>query len=140
MPNPPNGKDQAFLLKLSDTLRAETGVKSVGNRATLLIAERLEADRVYLVTLNPNDDTVVITHATRRPDMPPLLGAYRGSYFPSAIREISERTIAYTDVRTDARLTERERLSFAGLGAVGFMAASVRRGSQSMLWLPRGCI
>ncbi|GAB4017111.1 sensor histidine kinase [Spirosoma koreense] len=134
MPNPPDGKDQAFLLKLSDTLRAETGVKGVGNRATQLIAKRLGADRVYLVTINPNDDTLVITHETRRPDMPPLLGTYRGSEFPSAIKEISERTIVYTDVRTDDRLTERERLSFAGLGAVGFMAASVRRGSQIMIW------
>ena len=134
MSNTPDGKDQAFLLKLSDTLRAETGVEAVGNRATQLIAERLGADRVYLVTLNPDDDTVVVTQETRRPDMPPLQGAYRSSDFPAATKEIFERTIVYTDVRTDARLTELERRSFAGLGAVGFMAASVRRGSQTIIW------
>ncbi|WP_198175036.1 PAS domain S-box protein [Spirosoma arboris] len=130
----PDGKDQAFLLKLSDTLRAETGVEAIGNRATQLIARQLGADRVYLVSLNPNDDTVLVTHETRRQDMPPLQGSYRGADFPAAIQEIFERTIVYTDVRTDARLTDMDRLSFAGLGAVGFLAASIRRGSQTMIW------
>ncbi|GAB3277390.1 hypothetical protein GCM10027347_51360 [Larkinella harenae] len=94
--------DQLFLLKLSDSLRAEVGVEAVGNRATQLIAQQLGADRVYLVTLNPDDDLVVVTHETRRPDMPPLQGSYRSSDFPAAIQEIFERTIVYTDVGTDA--------------------------------------
>ena len=134
MTNAHRGNDQAFLLKLSDTLRAETSVEAVGNRAIQLMAQQLKADRVYLVTLNPNDDTVVVTHETWRSDMPPLRGSYRSSDFPTAIQEIFQRTIVYSDVRTDARLTELDRLSFAGLDAVGFMAASVRRGSQIMIW------
>ncbi|MBE7170652.1 MAG: PAS domain-containing protein [Williamsia sp.] len=125
---------QAFLFSLSDHLRAETGVEAVGNRAVQMIAERLSADRVYLVRLTPGDDNIVITHETRRQDMPPLLGSYRGSDFPSAIKEVFERTIIYTDVRTDPRLTDLDRLSFAGLGAVGFLAASIRRGNESMIW------
>ena len=125
---------QQFLLQLSDTLRAETGVAAVGNRAVQLIAEQLGADRVYLVTLTADDDTVVITHETRRADLPPLQGAYRSSDFPSAIKELFEHTIVYNDVRTDARLTEQERLSFAGLSAVGFIAAPIRRGSEAMIW------
>lgn len=109
-------KNQTFLLKLSDTLRAQTGAEAVGNRATQLIAQHLGADRVYLVCLNPDDDTVLVTHETKRQDMPPLQGSYRSSDFPAAIQEIFERTIIYTDVRTDARLTELDRQSFAGLG------------------------
>lgn len=127
-------KNQTFLLKLSDTLRAQTGAEAVGNRATQLIAQHLGADRVYLVCLNPDDDTVLVTHETKRQDMPPLQGSYRSSDFPAAIQEIFERTIIYTDVRTDARLTELDRQSFAGLGAVGFLATSIRRGNQIMIW------
>lgn len=134
MSNAYEDNSQTFLLMLSDTLRAQTGVEAVGNRATQLIAQRLGADRVYLVSLNPDDDTVVVTHETRGQNMVPLRGSYRSSDFPSAIQEIFERTIVYTDVRTDARLTELDRLSFAGLGAVGFMAASLRRGSETMIW------
>ncbi|MBE7172941.1 MAG: PAS domain S-box protein [Williamsia sp.] len=125
---------QTFLLNLSDSLRVETGVEAVGNRAVQLIAERLQADRVYLVRLTPVDDLVVITHEIHRKDMPPLLGTYRSSTFPSAIKELFERTIVYTDVRTDSRLNDLDRLSFAGLGAVGFMAASIRRGNMEMIW------
>ena len=131
---PANQERSAFLLKLSDNLRAETSVEAVGHRATQLIAVQLGVDRVYLVTLNPNDDTVVVTHETRRQDLPPLQGSYRSSDFPAAIQEIFERTIVYDDVRTDDRLTDLDRLSFAGLGAVGFMAASLRRGSQTLIW------
>ena len=127
-------RQQDFLLTLSDSLRAETGVEAVGHRATQLMAQQLGADRVYLVSLNPDDDTVVVSHETRRQGMLPLQGSYRSSDFPAAIKEIFERTIVYTDVRTDDRLTELDRLSFAGLGAVGFMAASLRRGSQTMIW------
>ena len=125
---------QAFLLRLSDSLRAETGVDAVGYRATQMIAEQLGADRVYLVTLNPHDDEVVVTQESRRKDMPPLQGSYRSSDFPSAIKEIFERTIVYSDVRTDPRLTDQERSAFAGLGAVGFIAASIRRGGEAMIW------
>lgn len=125
---------QEFLLNLSDTLRVETGVEAVGNRAVQMIAGQLGADRVYLVTLIPGDDNIIVTHETRRSDMPPLQGTYRGSDFPAALREIFERTIVYNDVRTDERLTDLDRLSFSGLGAVGFMAASIRRGGEAMIW------
>jgi len=125
---------QQFLLRLSDALRAENGVEAVGNRAVRMLAERLGADRVYLVTLSPGDDTVIVTHETRRDPLPPLRGSYHASDFPAAIREIFERTIVYEDVRTDPRLTEPDRQSFAGLGAAGFMAASIRRGSEAMIW------
>lgn len=125
---------QAFLLQLSDTLRAENGVEAVGNRAVQMIAAQLGLDRVYLVALDPDVDNIVVTHETRRADMPPMLGSYRGSSFPTAIKEIFERTIVYDDVRTDPRLTELDRLSFAGLGAVGFAAVPIRRGTETMIW------
>jgi len=109
-------------------------MEAVGNRAVQLIADVLRADRVYLVTLTPADDEVVITHETRREDMLPLKSSYRSSDFPSAIKEIFERTIVYTDVGTDPRLTDLDRLSFAGLGAVGFIATCIRRGSDTIIW------
>lgn len=134
MLNPKEAKDQTFLLNLSDTLRAQTGVEAVGTRAVEMIAEQLAVDRVYLVTLNPGDDNIVVSHEARRQDMPPLRGSYRGSDFPNAMKEIFQHTIVYTDVRTDARLTDMERMAFAGLGAVGFMATPIRRGNETMIW------
>jgi PAS domain S-box-containing protein len=125
---------QAFLLTLSDALRAESGVDAVGCRAVEMLAVQLGADRVYLVTVNSDDDRLVVTHETRRADLPPLLGEYRSSMFPRAIREIFERTAVYEDVRTDPRLTDLDRASFTGLNAVGFMGASIRKGTQAMIW------
>lgn len=126
-------EQQAFLLELSDTLRAETGVEAVGNRAVQMIREKLKVDRVYLASLNSENDEVVITHETRRSDMSPLLGSYRSSDFPTAIREIFERTIVYDDVRTHPTLTELDRRSFTTLDAVGFAALAIRRGQTGMI-------
>jgi|GEM_PF-867162 len=124
---------QEFLLKLTDNLRAETGVEAVGNRAVKMIAEELSVDRVYLVSLNPEEDNIIVTHETHRKDMPPLVGSYRGSDFPAAIKEIFEHTVIYKDVRSDARLTDLDRLSFAGLGAVGFIAVPIHGGNKGLI-------
>lgn len=125
---------QTFLLNLSDSLRSEQSVEAVGNRAVAMISERLCVDRVYLVTLSPDDDTVVVTHEKRHGDLPALKGSYRSSDFPNAIRELFERTIVYEDVRSDQRLTDQDRESFEALNAVGFMAASIRRGRGEIIW------
>jgi GAF domain-containing protein len=129
-----NEERHAFLLKLSDALRAETNPDSVGHVATAMIAERLGAERVYLVMLTPGDDNITVTHEARSKEMPPLKGAYRGSDFPSALKELFVHTIVYNDVRTDARLSEPERTAFAGLGAVGFMASPIRSGDKGVIW------
>ena len=125
---------QAFLLTLSDALRAESGAEAVGNRATQMIADQLRADRVYLVTVDTDDKKVVVTQEARREDMPPLRGVYSGADFPSAFSEIFKRTIVYSDVRSDPRLGEAERLAFAGLSAVSFIAAPIKRGTDDMIW------
>ncbi len=125
---------QTFLLMFSDTLRAETGVEAVGSRAVRMIADQMQLDRVYLVTLTPDDDNIAVTHEARRETLPPLKGSYRGSDFPSALKELFDRTIVYNDVRTDPRLGDLERLAFAGLGAVGFMATPIRRGREAIIW------
>lgn len=124
---------QEFLLRLSDRLRAETGVEAVGNRAVRMIADRLAVDRVYLATLSPGDDNIAVTHEARREGMVPLKGSYRAAEFPSAMTEVFERTIVYNDVRTHPSLSEVDRLSFAGVGVVGFAAVPIRRGNEAMI-------
>ncbi|WP_237477286.1 PAS domain S-box protein [Lichenibacterium dinghuense] len=123
---------QAFLLKLSDTLRGEQGVDAVAERAVRMVADRLALDRFYLVSID--GDHVVVTHETRREHMAPILGSYRGSDFPAAFEEIFGRTIAYDDVATDPGLTDLDRRSLAGLGAGSLAAVAVRRGGERMIW------
>ncbi|HTV00476.1 MAG TPA: ATP-binding protein [Luteitalea sp.] len=97
-----------------------------------MIAAELGADRVYLVSVD--GDRVTVSHEFGRADMPPLRGVYRGSDFPSAFKEIFERTIVYKDVRTQSDFTDLDKRSFAGLGAVGFMAVPIRQGTDNLVW------
>lgn len=89
---------QAFLLRFSDTLRGEPDPAAIGDQAVHLIAEKLDVDRFYLVSLNADDDEVIITHEATRADLPQMRGVYRGTTFPSAFGELLKRTIVYDDV------------------------------------------
>ena len=125
---------QSFLLKLSDAMRAESGVDAVGNQAVRMIRDELVLDRVYFVTADLDAGLITVTHDVRRADMPEMLGTYTTSDFPNALQEFLQRPIMYTDVRTDPRLTEHDRSSFVGLGAAGFAAVPIRRGSGTLIW------
>ena len=129
-----NVERQTFLLKLGDALRTAEGIEAVGGLAARMIADELGLDRVYFVTANSDNDEVLVTHEVRRADLPAMLGLYHSSDFPGAIKEFLERSITYADVRVDPRLTELDRQSFAGFGAVGFAAVPIRRGSGTLIW------
>ena len=125
---------QSFLLKLAEAMRAESGVDAVGNQAVRMIRDELALDRVYFVTADLDAGRISVTHDVRRADMPQMLGTYTTSDFPNALQEFLQHPIMYTDVRTDPRLTEDDRMSFVGLGAAGFAAVPIRRGSGTLIW------
>ena len=99
-----------------------------------MIRDELALDRVYFVTADLDAGRISVTHDVRRADMPQMLGTYTTSDFPNALQEFLQHPIMYTDVRTDPRLTEDDRMSFVGLGAAGFAAVPIRRGSGTLIW------
>ncbi|MBN8808251.1 MAG: PAS domain-containing protein [Sphingomonas sp.] len=125
---------QSFLLEFSDALRAEASAEAVGDRAVRMIADELSLDRVYIVSANLDEGEIAVTNEVRRDDLPPMLGRYGTSDFPNALKEFLQQPIVYSDVRTDPRLTDTDRQSFAGLCAAGFVAVPVRRGREGLIW------
>ena len=125
---------QTFLLRFSDALRAEEGPEAVGDKAVRMIAAELALDRAYFVTVDLEESRISVTHEVRREHMAPMLGSYHSDDFPNALREFLERPITYTDVRSDPRLSDQDRLSFTGLGAAGFAAVPIRRGNAGLIW------
>lgn len=68
---------QAFLLKLSDTLRATSADKII-ERATEMLADKLGLDLCYVASVVPGEDRADIVHQLRRrSDLPGIPASIR---------------------------------------------------------------
>jgi PAS domain S-box-containing protein len=130
-----SGERQAFLLNLSDKLRAEENPDEIAIAALRLLADTLELRGCYVASVRLNDGEADVTHEVRRGKLPSLIGTYRLSAFPETMRRVFEETVAIDDVATDPGLSDLDRRSFAAMGITGgLLAASVRRGERNPIW------
>lgn len=129
-----SGERQAFLLKLSDALRAEPNADAAGYRAITMILEQLKLDRCYLATYRLADDRADITHQVGTKGVPAMPAEIRLSDFPEAFREVFDRTAVVDDVAQTEGLSETDRQNMAALGFGAFAASTLRRGEKNPLW------
>ncbi|MFC5849676.1 GAF domain-containing protein [Deinococcus petrolearius] len=125
---------QAFLLKLSDALRAEPDEDAAAHRALELLCEQLDLDRCYVATYRLEEDRADFTHQVGNGRVPPLPGGIRLSDFPEALRVTLDRTLVIDDVAGAAGLSDLDRQNMSGLGMGALVAATLRRGEGRPLW------
>lgn len=63
---------QAFLLRLSDALRAEPGADDVADRAIWMLIGHMRLDRSYIVSYRLDDDRADLVHQVGNDTVPPL--------------------------------------------------------------------
>lgn len=125
---------QAFLLKLSDALRATPGEEIVA-RAAEMLAEELQLDLCYVVTVAGEEDRADVIHQLRRrSDMPELPATIRLSAFPKALATWQERTLVSDNLAADPDMEETDRRNVAALHFGGLIAAPVRHGPGTPIW------
>ncbi|MBV9108742.1 MAG: PAS domain-containing protein, partial [Gemmatimonadetes bacterium] len=125
---------QAFLLKLSDALRAATSADAAETLAVELTAAQLKVDRCYVGVLVPDQDRSVVAHEYRRPDLPSMKGEYRYSDFPESARRIEAGRLALDDIQSNASLGDDDKASFAGLRIGAQLAVYLRKGDGRVTW------
>jgi len=125
---------QAFLLRLSDELRAEPDEGAIGTLGTRRLADHLQLARGYVARLSPEEDRVVVGPEYRRPDLGPASGEYRLSDFPEVVRQVRTQTVVITDVAGDAALTAADKAALGAIDIGAFVTAGVREGDARMLW------
>src|SRR3712207_4191677 len=124
---------QAFLLKLSDALRAEPDADAVANRAMQMLIQQMGVDRSYIFSWNLQDDVGYVTHQVgndRAPALPPVI---RPSGFPASVRVSAEGTLVIDDIFEHPNLSDRDRVNIAGLGMRALVSATLRKWEQP-LW------
>ncbi|EMR03344.1 PAS domain S-box protein [Cesiribacter andamanensis] len=127
-------KQQAFLLKFSDTLRTLSNEKAIEETPLQMLAEFLELDRAYVFVLYPDDDRAVVRAEHRKGSLVSILGEVRMSDFPETVRQIEDQTIVFNDIDGDTRLSDLNRTSLHAVDLQAFICASVRKGESNVIW------
>ncbi|MGN6551518.1 MAG: PAS domain S-box protein [Pararhizobium sp.] len=126
---------QAFLLKLSDALRAEPDADAVANRALHMFSEQLGLDRAYIASYRLADDRADITHQVGNDRTPAMPAAIRLSDFPAAFRRVFDQTLIIEDVAETEGLSETDKANMNALGFRALIAATLRKGENSPHWV-----
>lgn len=128
-----SGKQQAFLLRLSDALRAEPDADAVADRALLVLLDHLRLDRCYITYYRPGQDEAIFPYQFGNDTVPPLPAKVRLSDFPEAYEQVLNRTLVVEDDFERRGLSEAERANSKALGMRAMVASTVRRGEKRPL-------
>ncbi|WP_425998779.1 PAS domain S-box protein [Caulobacter sp. DWR1-3-2b1] len=129
-----SGERQAFLLRLSDALRAEPSAEAITNRALRMLMEQMRLDRCYNGIYRLAEDIGEFPHQVHNDRLPPLPAQVRLSDFPDALQVAFSRTVVIDDVVKMEDLSDVDRAGFNGLGMRALIAATLRKGENNPLW------
>ena len=120
---------QAFLLRLSDALRPLSNPLDVQEVASRLLGEHLRVNRVGYAELE-NREYVIRREYTC--GVAPLAGHASRGNFGAALSELYRRgeTVVVSDVDTDPRFTESERVAMHEREIAAFVGVMLLKGGQ----------
>ncbi|WP_165374858.1 PAS domain-containing protein [Sphingomonas montana] len=125
---------QAFLLRLSDTLRSEPSANAIANRALQMLFEEMQLDRCYIGVYHLSEDIGSFPHQVHHDHLSPLPDHVRLSDFPKALRVAFDRTLVIDDVEKMESLSATDKAGFSALGISALIAATLRKGVNHPLW------
>ncbi|WP_210529791.1 PAS domain S-box protein [Rubellimicrobium arenae] len=119
---------QAFLLRLSDALRAEPDVDAVADRALRMLSDELRLDRCCISLYRPDEEEAVFPYQVGNDTVPPLPPTVRLSDFPEVYEQALHGTFVIDDDVEGRGLPESERAKSKALGMRAMLASTIRRG------------
>lgn len=125
---------QAFLLKFSDALRAETGFDAIGERAVAMVAEHLRLDRCWISEVFEDQGISTVGPERIRPGLPPMAGVFQLSDYPETMRQLMVERMFAEDAAADTRFADSEKELFAGLQLRALLVVPLRKGERHVVW------
>ena len=129
-----SGARQAFLLKLSDALRAESNANAIVDVATRMLAEEMELDRCYAAEIHTAQDQVDIVREFRRPNLAPMPSQLRYSDYPEAAKQSFIQTLVFFDSANEPTLTDLDKQSLAAMSFGALISPPLRQGAGNPIW------
>ncbi|CAO4175196.1 Blue-light-activated histidine kinase [Methylorubrum populi] len=112
----------AFLLTLTDTVRTLTDPATIQREACRLLAERLEVDRAYYVSVDEAAGLFRVEWDHVRGDLPSLAGAHRMADFTWIASTFRRgESLVLSDMRETPGVPEADRAALARLGIISVM-------------------
>ncbi|MEE2951924.1 MAG: PAS domain S-box protein [Pseudomonadota bacterium] len=125
---------QAFLLKLSDTLRGEVEPRQIERTALDLLASHLSLDRAYITTSDYGKGKTEVPVEVQRIDLPSLVGVFPHSEFPESASLVNDGTLVIDDVAKTTQLSGRNRQSFNAIKIGSLIGVGLRKGDSDIFW------
>ncbi|MEG3166154.1 PAS domain-containing protein [Sphingomonas sp. PB2P19] len=125
---------QAFLLRLSDALRAERSAGSIANRALVMLFEQMRLDRCYIGIYRPTEGISDVPHQVHDDQLPPLPAQVRLSDSPEGLQALFDPTLVIDEIAKREGLSDSERANLTGLDVGALISASVREADSGPLW------
>lgn len=125
---------QAFLLKLSDALRAEASPDAVAKRAIRMLAEQMQLDRCWLSEVFGQQGISTVGPEHRRPALAPMAGVFQLADYPATMLQLATQPLVISDTSNDPDFADAEKALLAQLNLRALLVAPLRKGPQDVVW------
>lgn len=125
---------QAFLLRLSDAVRAEAGLREIGRTVTHMLGGQLGVDHCCAAGLDLRRNRALSGAEFRKPHRPPILRALAHPDLLGLLRRFEGEPVVVADASNDAALSPAERAALASLGLAAFIVVPVRNRRRDAAW------
>lgn len=130
---------QAFLLSLSDALRAQHDEASITDVAVRLLAEHLRLDRCWVSEVFGAQGYSTVGPEQVRPDLPPMSGVYALADYPETMRQLTTQPMVIQDAAADARFSPAEKELLGGLQLRALLVTPLRK-QEHVIWALAGAM
>lgn len=124
---------QAFLLKLSDALRAEAEPQRAASAALRLLRELLDLDRTYIASIRDEHRPVDIVAEERRPDLAPMPLQLQPADYPDGFKKAEQRILVVDNIWEHDEFTEKDRRSLDAMALTALVVIPLQRGPEGMI-------
>lgn len=125
---------QAFLLHLSDVLRAQPDEQSVKERALAMVADQFDPDRCYISEVFEAQGHSTVGPEHLRRGAAPMTGRYRLADYTEVMRQLATEPMVVHDADKDPRFSEEERKALARVPQRALLVAPLRNGPGAVIW------
>jgi PAS domain S-box-containing protein len=129
-----SGERHAFLLTLSDTLRAQPDEASIETQAVTMLAEHMHLDRCWISKVFDEQGFSTVGPEHHRPDLQPMSGVFQLAEYPETMWQLATEPMVIPDAASDDRFSEPEKALLAGLHLGALLVTPLRKGERKVVW------
>ncbi|WP_207435770.1 PAS domain S-box protein [Sabulibacter ruber] len=125
---------QAFLLRLSDTLRALPDAASIKDQAVRMLAGHLRLDRCWISEVFEQKGISTVGPEHIRPGLSSMSGVFQLSDYPETMRQLVTQPMVIEDAAHDPSFSDSEKELLAGLQLRAILVVPLRKGESQVIW------